>query len=228
MSTPILILGASGSGKSTSMRTLDSKKTFMINVCRKELPFKSSRSMYTEINNESNKNGNMLSTDDYDSIKKAVKYVDQKRPEITTMVIDDSQYLIVNEFMKKHSTQGKGNDVFNLYNNIADNFWNLLWDSKMMRQNLFIVFLHHCETTEFGIIKAKTIGKMLDEKIDIPGMFTIVLYAKREGNKNYFFTQNDGTSPAKTPDGMFLEDKISNDLQLVINSINQYYKGDEK
>lgn len=225
MSIPILVLGSSGSGKSTAIRTLNSKETFLVNVCRKELPFKSARTLYTEIDSEKNKTGNMLSTDDYDSIKKTMKYIESKRPEIKTVIIDDSQYLIVNEFMKKHSTQGKGNDVFNLYNNIADNFWGLLWDSKMMRSDLFVVFLHHCETTEFGIVKAKTIGKMLDEKIDIPGMFTIVLYAKREGNKNYFFTQNDGTTPAKTPDGMFSDEKIPNDLQTVMNSINTYYKG---
>lgn len=225
MSIPILVLGSSGSGKSTAIRTLNSKETFLINVCRKELPFKNARSLYTEIDSEKNKTGNMLSTDDYDSIKKTMKYIESKRPEIKTVIIDDSQYLIVNEFMKKHSTQGKGNDVFNLYNNIADNFWGLLWDSKMMRSDLFVVFLHHCETTEFGMVKAKTIGKMLDEKIDIPGMFTIVLYAKREGNKNYFFTQNDGTTPAKTPDGMFSDEKIPNDLQSVINNIITYYKG---
>lgn len=228
MSTPILVLGSSGSGKSTSIRTLNPKETFLINVCRKELPFKAARSLYTEINSESNTDGNMLSTDDYDAIKKTMSYIDKKRPEIKILVVDDSQYLIVNEFMKKHSTQGKGNEVFSLYNLIADNFWNLLWDSKMKREDLFVAFLHHCEMTEFGNIKAKTIGKMLDEKIDIPGMFTIVLYAKREGNKNYFFTQNDGTNPAKTPDGMFQEEKIPNDLNTVINSINSYYKGDAK
>jgi len=225
MSTPIIVLGASGSGKSTAIRTLNPKETFLINVCRKELPFRGARTNYVEIS-KTNPTGNCLSSDDYVTINKTITHIDTVRKEIKNIIIDDSQYLIVNEFMKKHSTQGKGNDVFNLYNTIADNFWKLLWDSKLLRDDIFVFFLHHSEITEAGNIKAKTIGKMLDEKIDLPGMVTIVLYAKREGDKNFFFTQNDGTSPAKTPDGMFTEKTIDNDLQLVINTINKYYKGE--
>lgn len=226
MSYPILILGASGSGKSTAIKTLPPKETFLFNVCRKELPFRGSNKLYTEIDSKSNPTGNKLSTDDYESISKTLDYIDSKRPEIKYVVIDDSQYLIVNEFMKKHSTQGKGNGVFQLYNDIGDHFWELIWKSKMYRDDLFVFFLHHSETTESGTIKAKTIGKMLDEKIEVPGMFTIVFYARRDGDKNVFYTQNDGSHPAKTPDGMFLEEKINNDLLFVTQQIIPYYKGE--
>lgn len=221
MSKPVLILGTSGSGKSSSIRTLPPNETFVVNVCRKELPFKGAKKKYTEIS-KSNPDGNMLFSDVYEVIEKTLDHVEKTRKQVKYFIIDDSQYLIVNEFMKKHATQGKGNEVFQLYNTIADNFWKLLWSSKLYRDDIFVFFLHHCETTDLGQVKAKTIGKMLDEKIDIPGMFTTVLLCRREGTDNYFFTQNDGTSPAKSPAGMFDEIKIPNDLKLVAGQITKY------
>jgi hypothetical protein len=224
MSRPILILGQSGSGKSSSIKTLPPKETFIINVCRKELPFRGAEANYTELSKQ-NPDGNMLLSDNYSVIGKTLEHIEKTKDKIKYYVVDDSQYLIVNEFMNKHSTHGKGNEVFSLYNTIADNFWKLLWNSKMYGKDKFFFFLHHCETTEAGQVKAKTIGKMLDEKIDIPGMFTTVLLCKREGSENFFLTQNDGFSPAKSPDGMFSEIKIPNDLLLVANQITSYYKG---
>jgi GTPase SAR1 family protein len=214
MSTPILILGDSGSGKSTAIRNLPPSETVIVNVCSKELPFMDKEG-----------NGNVVCTDDYDKITGMMKYVNDK-PAIKYIVIDDSQYLLVNEFMKRHGVSGKGNDIFTLYNELGDHFWKLLWNSKFYRDDLFIFFLHHTEISDTGIIKAKSIGKMLDEKVNIPGMFTIVLLSKRDGDKNYFFTQNDGTHPAKTPMGMFEEQKIDNDLLIVANKIKSYYEED--
>jgi hypothetical protein len=225
MSIPILILAKSGGGKSSSIRNLPPKETFVFNVCKKELPFKGASKNYIEVSGE-NPTGNMLCTDDYDSITKTISYIDQKRTDTKYIVIDDSQYLIVNEFMKKHSTHGKGNDVFQLYNSIGDHFWQLLWNSKLYRKDLFIFFLHHSEESETGNIKAKSIGKMLDEKVDIPGMFSFVFYACRDGQKNVFYTQNDGTHPAKSPMGMFDDEKIDNDLFVVANKITKYYQED--
>jgi hypothetical protein len=225
MAYPVLILAKSGGGKSSAIRNLNPKETFVFNVCKKQLPFKNASKMYTEIG-ENNPSGNMLSEDDYDLITKTIDYIDKKRTEIKTIVIDDSQYLIVNEFMRKHSTQGKGNDVFQLYNSIGDHFWNLLWSSRLYRKDLFIFFLHHAEETDTGNIKAKSIGKMLDEKVDIPGMFSFVFYACRDGQKNIFYTQNDGTHPAKTPMGMFSDEKIDNDLSIVVKAIKNYYEGE--
>lgn len=223
MSEPVLILGKSGGGKSTGIRTLPPDKTFLFNVCGKELPFKGARKLYTPL--VSGK-GNMAITDDYDVIFKTIEWIEKNRPQTEYIVIDDSQYLLVNEFMKNHSSKGKGNDIFQLYNAIGDHFWNLLWKSKFLNLHATVFFLHHSETTETGEIKAKSIGKMLDEKVDIPGMFTCVFLAKRDGDKNYFFTQNDGTHPAKTPMGMFNDLKIDNDLLLVSETIKQYYKGE--
>lgn len=227
MSIPILILGPSGSGKSTGIRNLPSSETFIVNVCKKELPFRGARKNYTEINSETNPNGNMFSSDNYEHIQKLYTSLDVKRKEIKYLIIDDSQYLMVNAFLRKHSTQGRGNEVFALYNDIADSFWKLIWDAKLLRDDLFVIFLHHSEINDLGMVKAKTIGKMLDEKVDIPGMFTIVLEAKRtDEGKNIFITQNNGMSPAKTPMGMFAEKDIDNDLLLVTNSIKTYYEGE--
>lgn len=224
MSEPVLILGKSGSGKSSSIITLPPEKTFLFNVCGKELPFKGARKMFTPL---SNGKGNMVVTDDYDIINKTIQWLEASRPETEYIIFDDSQYLMVNEFMNNHSSKGKGNDVFQLYNNIGDHFWNLLWKSKFLKfKQCTIFFLHHIETSETGEIRAKSIGKMLDEKVDIPGMFTCVFLARREGEKNYFLTQNDGTHPAKTPAGMFAETKIDNDLLLVATTIKLYYEGE--
>lgn len=223
MSEPVLILGKSGGGKSSGIRTLPPDKTFLFNICGKELPFKGARKAYTPL---ANGKGNMVVTDDYDVINKSLAWLEQSRPQTEYIVFDDSQYLLVNEFMKNHAAKGKGNDIFQLYNSIGDHFWNLLWQSKFLKLNATVFFLHHTETTDTGEIKAKSIGKMLDEKVDIPGMFTNVFLARRDGDKNYFMTQNDGTHPAKTPAGMFADLKIDNDLLLVATTIKKFYEGE--
>lgn len=223
MGHPVLVLGLSGAGKSSAIRTLPPEKTFLFRVCSiKELPFKSAK-MYNELKNGV---GNMIKSDDYNVITKGLEFVKNNRPDTKYIVIDDSQYLLVNEFMRRHGAAGKGNDVFTLYNQIADHFWNLIMWSQNLSDDMFMFFLHHAEQSELGILKPKTVGKLLDEKVDICGMFTYVFLVKRDGSDNYFLTQNDGTHPAKTPMGMFENVKISNDLLLVANTIKTYYEGE--
>lgn len=223
MSHPILVLGKSGSGKSYSFKNLDPASTFLINVIGKELPFRGAVKNYTEIKDGK---GNKFTTDDYAKIAANLNYIDAKRPEIKVVVIDDSQYLLVNEFMRKHSSHGKGNEIFALYNDIGDHFWKLIWDIRLLRNDLFVVLLHHIETTDTGEVKAKTIGKMLDEKVDIPGMFSICLLCVSDGEGHYFETANKGNTPAKTPPGMFADFRIVNDLNAVIEAIKNYNKGE--
>lgn len=224
---PVLIIGASGSGKSSSIATLDSEETFLFNVCQKDLPFRGGSKKYTEINSNDVTKGNKKNTDDYKNIKGWIKLIEKERPEIKNYVVDDSHYLIVNEFMRKCLNRCKGNEAFQVYNELAYNFWDLIYSSrKTLADEKFIFFLHHSEINEQGNVVPKTIGKMLNEKIDISGMFTTVLYAKREETKNFFYTQNDGTTPAKSPAGMFTDTKIPNDLQLVKNTITTFYEGE--
>jgi hypothetical protein len=225
-SLPVLILGFSGSGKSTSIRSLDPEKTFLFNCANKMLPFRSGPQMYTEYNKSTNPNGNMVTTNDYQTILYYLKGISEQKTNIENIVFDDSQSLIVDEFMTKHKTNNKGNEVFGMYNDIAFNFYSLLRTIKQLRENLIIFFLHHAEISDAGIIHPKTIGKLLNEKIDIPSNFTVVLFAVREGKHNYFLTQNDGSTPAKTPIDMFSEVKIENCLQKVRESILNYYKGE--
>lgn len=223
MSEPVLVIAFSGGGKSTSIRTLPPEKTFLFNVCGKQLPFKGANKAYTPLTKDG---GNMLVTDDYDKIHSTLRWIESEKKDIKYIVVDDSQYLLVNQFMRNHATKGKGNDIFQLYNDIGDKFWNLLWQAKFLRNDITVFFLHHAELTDMGTIKPKSIGKMLDEKVDIAGMFTCVLLARRDGEKNYFITQNDGTHPAKTPMGMFTDLKIENDLLLVANTIKNFYEGE--
>lgn len=223
---PIMILGLTGSGKSTSIKNLDPGETFLINCGNKPLPFKGGGSRYSEINGETNPKGNKLTTDSYKRIRGALSIISTEREDIKNIIIDDSQQLIINEFMRKHSIQGKGDSIYQLYNEIADHFWALIEQAKDLRDDLIVFFLHHAEITESGRITPKTVGKLLNDKIEIPSQFTVVLYSVRELTNNFFFTQNDGTHPAKSPAGMFEELKIANDLQVVRDSALLYYTGE--
>jgi len=217
MSTAVLVLGKSGSGKSCSVENLSPKRTVIVNVIGKELPFRNSFVPVTDMS------GNVFVSDDTTRIMSFLDHINSKRPEIKDIVIDDSQYIMVNHFMREHSTQGKGNGVFQLYNDIGDRFWNLINKAKSLRPDIIVYFLHHSEVTETGELKAKSIGKMLDEKVNIEGMFTICLLAVCESGEHFFYVKSTGNTPTKTPKGMFDTEKIVNDLSLVSNSIRNYY-----
>jgi hypothetical protein len=224
-SYPVLILGYSGSGKSSAIRTLDPNETFLISITNKPLPFKENKH-YKLYDKNNCQNGNKVVSTDYQLINQAIEYVNNKRPEINHLIIDDSHYLIINEFMAHHSAKAKMNDKYDIYNRIADSFYDLTWSSQWLRDDLFIYFMHRAETGDDGFIKPKTVGKILDNQIDIPGMFTLVIYCKMEHNGSFFYVKNQGESPAKTPIGMFDEDKIPNDLSLLSSTVLNYYKGD--
>ena len=219
MSIPILINGKSGSGKSRSIVGLNPIETFIIASLAKDLPIKGWKRKYTNLSKDG---GNYIVTDDYEKIDKTLAYISDKRPEIKTVVIDDSQYLMANEFMRRHSKVGGGNAVFSLYNDIGDHFWHLVMSMRLFRQDLIIIMLHHSETSEIGETKAKTIGKMLDDKIVVEGMFSIVLNTLVENGQYFFETQTSGFNTTKSPEGMFAEKRIPNDLNLVIQSIHKY------
>lgn len=221
MSMPILILGASGSGKTTSIEELPANETFLISVKRKELPFRGANKNYIEINDKTSPNGNRLISDSYKDIFNAIIKIDKELTQYKNIVLDDTQYLIVNHFMKYFNKT----DTYKLFNEIALNFWKLLELISNLREDLFIFLLHHIEINDHGIIVPKSFGKLLNEKIDIAGNFTIVLLAQREGINNFFYTQNDGSSPAKSPKGMFNDIKIDNNLKFIKKTIINYYKG---
>lgn len=206
MGIGVLIIGKSGSGKSTSLRNFKSDEVGIINVISKPLPFKNVNGLKT------------VDTDNYADVKKIIE--GSKTPSI---VIDDAGYLITNQFMRKHSNTGGGNAVYNLYNEIADSFWNLTEQIKKLPNDKIVYILMHEDKNDFGDIKPKTIGKLIDDKVCLEGLFAIVLRAKKVDKNYYFFTQATDGDVAKSPIGMFDELYIENDLKMVDDKIREFY-----
>lgn len=205
MGIPVLIMGKSGSGKSRSMKNCVGKDFGLIRVINKPLPFK----------------GRIPggASSDYDGIKKSVKSPNWPK----SIVIDDAGYLITGQFMDGHSTTGKGNAVFGLYNQLADDFYRLIKAIQDDAPDDRIVYvIMHEDTNDYGDIKPKTIGKLLDEKVCLEGMFTVVLRSVKT-DRYVFVTQSRDGAVSKAPDDMFETVEIDNDLLMVDNTIREYY-----
>ena len=205
MAIPVLVIGKSGSGKSASLRNCVDKDFNLIRVLNKPLPFRG-------------KINGWLS-DDYAFVTKALKSALAK-----SIVVDDAGYLITNYFMKNHSTKGAGNAVFSMYNTMADQFWGMIqFIVNELPADKIVYIIMHEDVNEFGDVKPKTIGKMLDEKICLEGLFTIVLRCINNMTDHKFVTQSDGGAVSKSPIGMFEDLEIDNDLLYVDNKIRSYY-----
>lgn len=210
MGIPVLIIGKSGSGKSASLRNFQESEVGVINVIGKPLPFRSKIKPYH--------------TDDYQKIQTALK-----NAKTDCLVIDDAGYLMTNQFMNGHSTTGAGNAIFSFYNDLGDRFWRLVrFVVEQLPENRIVYFMMHEDKNDFGDIKPKTLGKMLDEKVCVEGMFTIVLRCTIVNGKHIFRTQTDGFDVCKTPIGMFSSDEIDNDLKAVDLAIREYYYFNEE
>lgn len=161
--------------------------------------------------------GNVCS--DYGRIKSAIKSPAWPK----SIIIDDAGYLITGQFMDKHSTEGKGKEIYNLYNQLADDFYRLI---KCIADNSpedrIVYVIMHEDVNDFGDIGPKTIGKLLDDKVCLPGMFTIVLRAMKS-DRYIFVTQSRDGAVSKAPDDMFPEIEIDNDLLMVDDIIRSYY-----
>lgn len=205
MAQIVLICGPSGSGKSTSMRNFAHDELALINVNKKPLPFKG-------------KFDSTLETTVYEQIEKAILSTQKK-----SIVIDDAGYLITHQFMSGHR-ENKGNAVFELYNDLADNFYKLIkFCQTRIPDEKIVYFVMHVDKNDFGESKPKTIGKLLDEKVCIEGLFTIVLTAECKDGNYIFHTKTDGLDVTKTPMGLFEDSEIDNDLKAVDSAIREYY-----
>lgn len=209
MAKATLIMGRSGSGKSASLRNIK-ETTFVINVNKKPLPFKN------------NDNLKVMNCNEQLKIKSSLKAAYEKG--IKVAVIDDAGYLMTDKFMNGHR-QAKGNSQFDLYNEIADNFYSLIkFITDELPEDMIVYVTMHEEINDMGYSKPKTIGKLLDDKVCIEGMFTIVLHAMKLDGKYVFATNTDGLDVTKSPIGMFDETYVDNDLQFVTDKIREYYK----
>jgi hypothetical protein len=240
MSNAIAVVTESGFGKTTStgkipelgIEGLNPKETFFINVKGKPLPFKGWKKQYIEVDISKGppKEGNYLnSCNPYDIIK-VIQYVNEKRPDIKNLVLDDYQYILSEEFMANALKAG-----FDKFNKLAKNAYDVLNVGISAREDLNFIVLTHSEVVENGFqtsYKIKTIGKMLDSKVTLEGLFTIVLYGKQEWDDKEkkvtksFVTNFDGQFPAKSPVGMFKDTYILNDLGAVVKAIHTYNHGD--
>jgi len=217
MSNTVLIIGQSGSGKSTSLRTLDPKSTFIINVLDKALPFRGFKKNYQAVTKE-NKQGNYFSANDWTHVVRCINMVDKERPDITTLIIDDWQYILAYEFMRRVSEKG-----FDKFSELANHGWSTINACLMTRPNLTCFILAHSDVDNTGRSKCKTIGKMLDEKITIEGLFNTVLHSRVVDGEYLFQTQYDGEYLAKSPIEMFDNFLIPNDLKMVKEKLESYY-----
>ena len=202
MGIPVLVLGQSGTGKSYSMKNFEENELCLISVQKSLLPF---RKKFTET----------VVTDSYKKITEAMKSTNKK-----VIVIDDTQYLMCNEFMRRATEKG-----FDKFTEIAQNFWSLIVENiNALPDDAIVYLLCHTTTDENGVEKMKTIGKLVDEKITPEGLFTIVLKTVVSDGNYGFVTQNNGKDTVKSPEGMFSTYALNNDLKYVDEKIRNYYE----
>ena len=227
MAQEILIIGESGSGKSTSLEHLDPKSTFIFNVAKKPMPFRGWKGKYVAIDRD-NPKGNYLESDQSSTIVKTMKHINENMPHIKTVIVDDFQYVMANEYMRRANERG-----FEKFTDIGLHAWEVANAGKNLREDMTFVMIGHAEQSMDlqgnRRLKFKTVGKLVDNIITMEGMFTVVLFTHvgidPEGNTSYtFITQSDGTTTAKSPRGMFKELNIPNDIKDVITKIDEYNK----
>lgn len=214
MSIATLIIGESGTGKSTSLRNLDPEQTLLIQAVKKPLPFRSTN-WRPAVKGEG---GSVFVTDNSAMIVTAMRRTDK-----SIIVLDDFQYVLANEFMRRVTDVETGNGAFAKYNDIARHAWDVLMEAAALPDYKRVYILSHTSTDDFGRTKIKTIGKLLDEKIVLEGLVTIVLRTQKVNDQFLFSTQNSGSDTVKSPMGLFESDHIANDLALVDEAICDYY-----
>ena len=204
MGVLVYVLGRSGTGKSFSMRKFKKDELGVVNVQGKILPFKGAGSF------------DIVNTDDSSDIVKSIKDMAKKHKVI---VVDDFQYVMANEFMRRATERG-----YDKFTEIARHAWDIADCVRNLPQDVIVYVMCHTDTDQDGFEKLKTIGKLLDEKIVLEGMSTIVLKTAVSDGQYMFLTQNNGKDTVKSPEGMFPAYAIDNDLKYVDDKIRNYYE----
>lgn len=204
MGNVVFVLGMSGTGKSYSMRNFPKDKLAVINVQGKILPFEGSAQI------------EMTSTDSSVGI---VKALEQYGKQYKSIVVDDFQYVMANEFMRRSAERG-----FDKFTEIGRHAWDVVNEVRSLPSDVIVYILCHTDRSDDGVEKIKTIGRLLDEKICLEGMSTIVLMTNVTDGVYKFLTQNNGRNTVKSPAGMFPSYAIDNDLWYVDQKIRSYYE----
>lgn len=200
MGTGVLVIGESGTGKSSSLRNFEDNEISLVNVEGKPLPFRNSFKK-------------VIHADTSTAIINAMMRASSK-----VIVIDDVQYVMANEFMRRAKETG-----FTKFTEIGFNFFNIIEAVKKLPADVIVYFLGHTSVDKSGTVRFKTVGKLLDEKITIEGKFTIVLKTIVSDGQYLFSTRNNGRDTVKSPQGMFESAEIPNDLKAVDTAIRAYY-----
>lgn len=200
MAILVMVYGQSGTGKSTSLKNFKPEQVSIVNVLGKPFPFRANGLKGAQ-------------SDDYAKIANLMANTPKQ-----SIVIDDASYLMGNEFVRTAKQAG-----FQKFTDMAANFKGLVDLAASLPANKIVYFMGHTERDNDGNEKFKTIGKMLDEKICVEGLFTIALKTSVQDGKYYFQTQNNGSDVTKSPMGMFESNLIENDLAMVDKIIREYY-----
>ncbi|TFH85229.1 ATP-binding protein [Billgrantia azerbaijanica] len=203
MSITTLVLGQSGTGKTASLRNLDPEDVALIKATEKPLPFRAT-------------GWKQITTDNWQRLIQAAQKAAHNGRSV--IVVDDFQYLMANEFMRRSEEKG-----FEKFTEIARHAWEVINAMSALPAHVRVYILSHTQDDDYGRTKIKTIGKMLDEKITLEGLFTTVLRTQVNDGQYQFRTVNNGSDTVKAPMGLFDSDVIENDLAAVDAAICGYY-----
>lgn len=203
MSIATLILGQSGTGKTASLRNMPTDNAVLIQVVSKPLPFRDT-------------GWRTFATDNWQQLIRAAQKAAHNGAKV--IVVDDFQYLLANEFMRRTDEKG-----FDKFTDIGRHAWEVITALSALPSDVRVYILAHTQEDDYGRTKMKTIGRMLDEKITPEGLFTIVLRTQVQDGSYLFRTVNDGSDTTKAPMGLFDSDTVENDLADVDARIADYY-----